>query len=1449
MFELNHVSGTSNLLNGMMGDTPATDNILGLEPVQNWNPGSGGPTLDVSTLNPGALTNLQGTVLPEETVQIALTTGTTDDIDPVTRESSTPVELTGEAGDRLFDAEYYAQINPDLSAAGLNTLPQLFQHFKTHGLGEGRGFSLWTNLEHYAAQNPDLETAGLTLHEQIYQHLQTFGLAEGREFSPWVDLQYYLDNNADLKAAFGEDTAQAFEHLQIFGLEEGRRFSPKLDLNYYLSHYSDLSAEFGDNKKLAFGHLQQFGVAEGRQFLPEIPEAATAESTEVESSAIDEQTQEGISIVFETQTTPTTSIPTASDVEEETNTSGDLDPLPDESETAASVSIEVEEETIPDTSDEVEEETIPDTSDEVEEETIPDTFDEVEEDEGNAIASDDEVEAEQLSPTVTLSQTLMGLEEEPTPPLDLPENAGGANAKKNPAPKHLKLDATQEEYYQGGTVRLNGWIFDASGANDVERVEFSLHKTGEQWEEIESWTTFNISTKDDRWAYFDYSTFGLEPGKYQIKGFAYDSEGGKSNAAVAHFSVSAENPLPLVGVIDTGFNAKNIDIDYKRAALGTDFVDGDDNPLLEEGEGSEHGTHTLGIIGATQNNGVGIYGINDQAPLWLSRAIGSGKWGDALIEFVDYAIASEQPTAIANLSLDLTQVESDGSIKTRYEFTPKEREALEYARQNGILVVVAAGNDGTVMSVLGQASQEFDNIITVGATNGNQRADYSSYGRRGPDIMAEGGSSASPILSTAGEDVGTMAGTSIAAAQVTGVASLVWEANPELNYRQIIEALKSTATDLNIPGEDSETGAGLVNPDAAVEKAKQMTPEDYDPEDFLTPDTWGGEGLVTPEERAVEFNYPIEPASFSGTVNPEIGVNLRYSNSFDDHSDQNVAYGETLYFDAWTYGEVGNDYWNNDAPDALWYRLEGKDLWVPSVYIAGYPPTYPPLLPPEGFEQTQDGGDDSTFTPPGDSLIVYDETGNIVEIGGGSTGYGDSGTTNSEPSAPSFEIYDRFKGAYDKYDWLGEPIGDPYISSSGFVIQYFENAYLVDNGSNIIPMYQDEVEGVIFDSVPSNEPIPSVKGNLIRTGGGERARNGVEATETDPKDYIGWVTTKILPEPGNEGKEHLVIIDWGTSRWQGVVSPGLEGQTLWYKKTEQEEVPRRVVVAKPDETDGFQMVISENTKIENEIASDFVNNENNINIDNDPKWKSWEENSGDRPDTPQVYALFRDENVDARTNAYEEKELDQKPPGYPYDYPSELTTDRTFQELMNHLIRQEVPAGAVTNGYLDRYKHNGDYDIRFHGGFDLAIEQGTMVYSVVGGKVIGNGTYWGVSYFAVHNANLGKTFLYLHMINNQNIQVGTSIPSNTFIGNVSDKGTPGAVHLHFEVQDDAELQYRYQEEPSNFWVKKPNLFNDEFYAIETGVLASNNKEEIRKITDNPLNAFVEAKYQGEVVDK
>ncbi|WP_286186531.1 S8 family serine peptidase, partial [Geitlerinema sp. P-1104] len=221
----------------------------------------------------------------------------------------------------------------------------------------------------------------------------------------------------------------------------------------------------------------------------------------------------------------------------------------------------------------------------------------------------------------------------------------------------------------------------------------------------------------------------------------------------------AKEDQPLVGIIDTGFAENNPDLDYDNITLGRDWVDGNDNPLLAEGEGNEHGTHILGLIAAQQDNGIGIDGINPDAPIWLGRAVGSGQWANSLVEFVDAAVESGQPNAVVNLSMDLTQIDAEGNVTTRYELTPMERTAIEYARQNNVMIVAAAGNDGGVMSALGQASQEFDNIMTVGAAEqfdpktsvwkGADRTDYSSHGH-GLDVMAYGGTTENPQLSLAG---------------------------------------------------------------------------------------------------------------------------------------------------------------------------------------------------------------------------------------------------------------------------------------------------------------------------------------------------------------------------------------------------------------------------------------------------------------------------------------------------------------------------------------------------------------------------------------------------------------------------------------------------------------------------------------------------------------------------
>jgi len=63
-----------------------------------------------------------------------------------------------------------------------------------------------------------------------------------------------------------------------------------------------------------------------------------------------------------------------------------------------------------------------------------------------------------------------------------------------------------------------------------------------------------------------------------------------------------------------------------------------------------------------------------------------------------------------------------------------------------------------------------------------------------------------------------MDGTSMATPHVSGVAALVWSANPALSDETVEDYLKATAQDLGPAGYDTTYGYGLVNADAAVAK-------------------------------------------------------------------------------------------------------------------------------------------------------------------------------------------------------------------------------------------------------------------------------------------------------------------------------------------------------------------------------------------------------------------------------------------------------------------------------------------------------------------------------------------------------------------------------------------------------------------------------------------------------
>jgi surface antigen len=181
---------------------------------------------------------------------------------------------------------------------------------------------------------------------------------------------------------------------------------------------------------------------------------------------------------------------------------------------------------------------------------------------------------------------------------------------------------------------------------------------------------------------------------------------------------------------------------------------------------------------------------------------------------------------------------------------------------------------------------------------------------------------------------------------VTGAVSQVWAANPDLSYRQVIELLKSTATDLDKPNWDEFTAAGLLNLAAAVLLAKVTTPLEYEAAATVVPETWSGEGKVTPSDRAaaVPMWPTVEPRSFRGRVMATIGANVRSGPGTSYPIVGSRSYNSYVNFDGWTYGERITDI-ALGTPDERWYRIAGTNQWIASAIIDGNAPGSTPLPP------------------------------------------------------------------------------------------------------------------------------------------------------------------------------------------------------------------------------------------------------------------------------------------------------------------------------------------------------------------------------------------------------------------------------------------------------------------------------------------------------------------------
>lgn len=251
-----------------------------------------------------------------------------------------------------------------------------------------------------------------------------------------------------------------------------------------------------------------------------------------------------------------------------------------------------------------------------------------------------------------------------------------------------------------------------------------------------------------------------------------------------------------------------------------DFVNGWTSPYDDHG----HGTHVAGIAAGRGNADSRYKGVAPEASVVGLKALDSTGAGStsAINAALQWVIDNRHAynIRVANLSLS-TRGSSDGADSMSA--------MVNKAVENGIVVVVSAGNQGPTRYTVGAPSAAAK-AITVGAMadvsrNGFALASFSSRGptadgRIKPDILAPGVSMVGPSHSNA-TGYRTMSGTSQAAPFAAGVAALMLQANASLAPVQVKELMMETAEDWGPAGVDIESGAGRMDAYRAVERAVQ----------------------------------------------------------------------------------------------------------------------------------------------------------------------------------------------------------------------------------------------------------------------------------------------------------------------------------------------------------------------------------------------------------------------------------------------------------------------------------------------------------------------------------------------------------------------------------------------------------------------------------------------------